>query len=521
MQNLPKDEPLPDARQMLRRMSTAPADLEEVLPKIQPMRTAGPSEDRERPFLHRVLTLRRNTAAQPVVTAQNVTEVQEKAEKEFLTWLLAELKKCNEFYEHREREAVSRFEEMHEQLDIMRDRWFRAKHNLPFEEDDVEDVADAFDAGTLPDHSKNGNSRRRVPWRTVSEAMSTFTHLQPTIAEFDTNVGTQGLQDRRDYERHIYRKPVNNPAHRVAKHKLKKAYIEYYHGLEMLKSYVTVNRECFRKITKKFDKSSGLRTSHRFMTEYVDKSYFGGANKLDDLLNDTEVLFAKFFERGNRKEASSRLRSRENKTLYYDSVWRSGFFIGAAIIIASYATYEGVLKIHGEDRELALKTSYLLQLWGGVVLALLQVLLFAATMKIWAKNKINYSFIFEFDPRHQLNYRQFLEIPAAFSLLFAVTYWFSTYDFWGKQNGPDMIHFPIIFVVVAVVTLFMPFKVFYYPSRRWFNRVLFRLVFSGAFPVEFKDFWMGDMFCSQTYALGVCITCHSFARSSANIHAEH
>jgi hypothetical protein len=41
---------------------------------------------------------------------------------------------------------------------------------------------------------------------------------------------------------------------------------------------------------------------------------------------------------------------------------------------------------------------------------LLQVLLFAINLCVWAKNKINYAFIFEFDPRHQMNYRQFLEV---------------------------------------------------------------------------------------------------------------
>ncbi|KAI5802154.1 putative signal transduction protein Syg1 [Pyronema domesticum] len=168
----------------------------------------------------------------------------------------------------------------------------------------------------------------------------------------------------RDYVRRApIRKPLNNPAHRVAKRKLKKAYIEYYHGLEMLKSYVTVNRECFRKITKKFDKASGLRTSHRFMTEYVDKSRFGAAdNELDDLLNDTEGLFARFFERGNRKEASARLRSRESKTVYYASVWRSGFYIGLALVIAAYGLYNAVVKLYDANSpERAVRTSYLLQ----------------------------------------------------------------------------------------------------------------------------------------------------------------
>lgn len=35
------------------------------------------------------------------------------------------------------------------------------------------------------------------------------------------------------------------------------------------------------------------------------------------------------------------------------------------------------------------------------------------------------------------------------------------------------------------------------PNRQW------RLSVAGLYPVEFRDFFLGDMYCSQTYALGV------------------
>lgn len=34
----------------------------------------------------------------------------------------------------------------------------------------------------------------------------------------------------------------------------------------------------------------------------------------------------------------------------------------------------------------------------------------------------------------------------------------------------------------------------------------FRLLLAGIYPVEFRDFFLGDMYCSQTYAMGVSIT---------------
>lgn len=318
-----------------------------------------------RPLFTRVLTTLGRTETTPVngETHQNM-KVRAEAEKEFLEWLLGELYKCEEFYALREQDLVQRFDEMREQLDVMRDLWYQEKLGITFEDDDVEDV----DGNAQPEPLENeqrgnniGHIKRRAKWKTITDAMNDLTRPQPTVSQ-TPRLGNPA----QDYERsRPHRKPANNPPHRVAKRKLKKAYIEYYHGLEMLKSYTTLNRECFRKITKKFDKTSGLRTSSRFMNEYVDKSYFGGAeNRLDHLINDTEELFARFFEKGNRKEASTRLRSKENNRTYYASVWRSGLYLGSGLIIGAYALYTGINRINDSNNpELATRTNYLFQVW--------------------------------------------------------------------------------------------------------------------------------------------------------------
>lgn len=35
------------------------------------------------------------------------------------------------------------------------------------------------------------------------------------------------------------------------------------------------------------------------------------------------------------------------------------------------------------------------------------------------------------------------------------------------------------------------------------TRTQWRLLLAGFYPVEFRDFFLGDMYCSQTYAMGV------------------
>lgn len=392
----------------------------------------------QKPFLHRVLTLGKTPVTVATETSLTIPEVQAKAEKEFLKWLLDELNKCEKFYQEKEKQAIERYRLMHEQLEVMRDRWYRDKHQTAFEDDNAEvdedpDSDGNGQAASLGNSSSmettNGSvsnqapTKKRPSWKTMADTINGYSRFYST-QKVEFNGGDGDSDDTldangkpfplRDYERRkkLGRNPVNDPPHRMAKRKLKKAYIEYFHGLEMLKSYIQINREAFRKITKKFDKAAGLRTSTKFMTEYVDRSHFGGPNnRLDDLMNDTESLFARFFERGNRKEASARLRSRENKTMHHASMLRSGFALGAAVVLAAYALARDVERLSDDgDPELAVRTGYLLQIWGGVALILAQSLLFAINVKVWAQNKINYAFIFEFDGRHMMNYRQFLEV---------------------------------------------------------------------------------------------------------------
>lgn len=161
------------------------------------------------------------------------------------------------------------------------------------------------------------------------------------------------------------------------------------------------------------------------------------------------------------------------------------------------------------------------QIWGGISLFLLQAMLFAINLRVWSRNRINYAFIFEFDPRHRLNYRQYLEVPlillhrnvlacdtdwggqlpALLSLVFAICFWFSSMDFWNGRV--KMINWPIIYLSIAIAIIINPFKILYPHSRLWLVQTVLRVLVSGAYPVEFRDFWVGDLLCSQTYALGV------------------
>lgn len=153
---------------------------------------------------------------------------------------------------------------------------------------------------------------------------------------------------------------------------------------------------------------------------------------------------------------------------------------------------------------------------------------------MWHESKINYVFVFEYDTRHHLDWRQLAEVstiqtysqhletdhkqlPCFFILLLGVFMWFN-FNQWG--SSAMYIYYPLILLGLSTLILFFPAKVLYYRSRKWLiysmvnllallvsssllTFMQWRLILAGLYPVEFRDFYLGDMFCSLTYAMGV------------------
>ena len=53
-----------------------------------------------------------------------------------------------------------------------------------------------------------------------------------------------------------------------------------------------------------------------------------------------------------------------------------------------------------------------------------------------------------------------------------------------------------------VNNFFLTGNILYGNSRRWLQVALWRLLLSGLYPVEFRDFFLGDIVSSLTYTMG-------------------
>ncbi|ODV91683.1 hypothetical protein CANCADRAFT_30037 [Tortispora caseinolytica NRRL Y-17796] len=90
-------------------------------------------------------------------------------------------------------------------------------------------------------------------------------------------------------------------------------------------------------------------------------------------------------------------------------------------------------------------------------------------------------------------------LPASTFLWLSIWAWLCFRDFWPDKLPTQ--YYSLIFLVSTLVVWLMPFQIFYPSTRKWLAVSLWRLLLSGFFPVEFRDFFIGDIVMSFTYSL--------------------
>ncbi|KAJ1948375.1 Signal transduction protein [Linderina pennispora] len=130
-------------------------------------------------------------------------------------------------------------------------------------------------------------------------------------------------------------------------------------------------------------------------------------------------------------------------------------------------------------------------------------------MTAWVRAHINYRFIFEVDPRDNLDAWQFLEMSSWFFFIASCVIW--TNFALHIDNNSYICLYVLLGLLIGMFV--MPVRVFYWSSRRWMLKSLSRIFLSGAYSVEFRDFFLGDEMCSLTYTFSMVLL---FSCASAN-----
>ena len=412
----------------------------------------------------------------------------ESPEQNFFSWLNEELKKVQTFYIEKEKEAAVRFRNIRSQLHEMRELYHdqreqkKKRKRASLQQDVRQETGRDYtrrnptDSNVKVDTPESDPSKRK--W---------LGHNRPGKAIF--NAGHQATN--------WLGGSSNDPSYVAVRHKLKVACLELYRGMEMLKSYRMLNRTAFTKILKKFDKTANAHVSKSYMDEKVEPSYVFSSDVLEALMSDVEDVVARYFERGNRKHAIEILRTKEKTQPYNLSVLYSGLLLGCSLPLI----VQGIVLARDPSTALIVpQKDSLLQIWAGFSLIGIFLLLFGINCWAWSRAKINYVFIFEFDTRHNLDYREYFEIPSLLTFMGSVFFLLSF-----QNNWPDRlpaIYYPLFFVCLCLFIFAFPIRIMHRSSRYWFAIANFRILLSGLYPVEFRDFFLGDQYNSLSYCFG-------------------
>lgn len=439
------------------------------------------------------------------------------AERKFFSALDQELDKVEAFYEEREAEAIERCKVLREQLDQLAEHRaeYLAKHSAPSRL-----VRPLLQQGkqVLPSTSDGNESPKARP-ESSSDEMASPGARKKHVSNGGPVRQPQATEEVKQEHGRRARVPQfdrlhpnlhYNPENYVnARRKLKLATFETYKYLGYVRNYRMLNRTGFSKATKKMEKMTRIKCQAAYMAK-VEKTLLSSSTVIDDLQSQVESMFGASFEKGSRKKAIQRLRYMGASTNHHFASWRAGVLLGAAVP----ALIDGLVKSSQADVRARIPYyATILQIYGAMALPVLLAVGIGINLVGWNRAHINVPLVFYFDSRTMVDFRQYLEIPTFFLCTLAYCLWLS-FTVVSSTISPQV--WPLVWLFSTIAVLFNPAPIFHKNARWWIIRSTLRVITAGLVRVEFRDFWLGDQFCSLYYTsinLGflVCAYTHHFA----------
>lgn len=441
----------------------------------------------------------------------------------FFEGLDEELNKVNQFYKTKESEFLERGEILNKQLEILLDlkrilnerrrkpnagvlsrSWSSSPRNSDFSESASESNEISTDSQTdeiIAALEKNGinfiNSATRTKTKKGKPKMAMRIDIPATTPTRTITAVTSML----------WEDLVNNPKKegagdfinrkkiQCAEKMIRGAFVELYRGLGLLKTYSSLNMVAFTKILKKFDKVSNQQASASYL-KVVKRSHFISSDKIVRLMDDVESIFTKHFANNDRKKAMKFLRpqrQRESHMVTFFVGLFTGCFVSLFSVYAILAHLSGIFRPNSERSYV--ETVY--PVFSVFALLSLHLFMYGCNLLMWKGTRINYNFIFEFQPSTALKYRDAFLICTTFmtSVVAAMVIHLLLRASGFSPNHVDAI--PGILLLIFVFVLICPFDIFYRPTRYCFVRIIRNTICSPFYKVLMVDFFMADQLTSQ------------------------
>ncbi|KAL9240288.1 hypothetical protein vseg_014526 [Gypsophila vaccaria] len=293
------------------------------------------------------------------------------------------------------------------------------------------------------------------------------------------------------------RESINRKKIQCAEKMIRRAFVELYRGLGLLKTYSSLNMVAFTKILKKFDKVANRQASCSYL-KTVKSSHFISSDKVVRLMDEVESLFTKHFADNDRKKAMKFLRPHQQKDSHMVTFFVglfTGCFVTLFVVYAILAHISGMFSHGSQDESGYMETVY--PIFSTFALLGLHLFMYGCNLLMWKGTRINYTFIFEFNPKTALKYRDAFLVCT--SLMTAVVGALVIHLILRSSGFPpqQVDAIPGILLLVFFALLICPLNVLYRPTRYYFIKVMRNIVFSPLYKVLMVDFFMADQLTSQ------------------------
>ncbi|XP_006887798.1 PREDICTED: xenotropic and polytropic retrovirus receptor 1-like isoform X2 [Elephantulus edwardii] len=331
----------------------------------------------------------------------------------------------------------------------------------------------------------------------LAEAQRRFATLQNELqSSLDAQKETTGVTTLRQR-----RKPVFHLSHEErVQHRnikdLKLAFSEFYLSLILLQNYQNLNFTGFRKILKKHDKILETSRGADWRVAHVEVAPFYTCKKINQLISETEAVVTNELEDGDRQKAMKRLRVPPLGAAQPAPAWttfRVGLFCGIFIVLNVTLVLAAVFKLE-RDRSVW----PLIRIYRGGFLLIEFLFLLGINTYGWRQAGVNHVLIFELNPRSNLSHQHLFEIAGFLGILWCLSL---LACFFAPISVIPTYVYPLVLYGFMVFFLINPTKTFYYKSRFWLLKLLFRVFTAPFHKVGFADFWLADQLNSLSVIL--------------------
>eukprot|EP01083_Nonionella_stella_P273846 929220_1 len=273
----------------------------------------------------------------------------------------------------------------------------------------------------------------------------------------------------------------------------------FYRKATKLINFQTINFIGFRKIIKKFDKRLSVHMQQSLMFQ-VRHSYFARSTRTEDLIRQIVCVYAKNFENGDDAKAKASLLAkmtvRGEQTRKGQLIW--GMKLGMVSILCLWVMLNCVLDANVFEGKRAIYPVYRAL---GVILLI--PWFWGANIYIWRRYRINYVFIFEFDPRTRMTTYEVLDTAASITIVFLINFLlFISHERWFGVGGVFSYQIWPCALFIFFILNFIPLPNRKYNSTRFcFFNVLMNIVLAPFGRIRFRDFFLADILTSLSKVL--------------------